>query len=193
MSRLHDYAQLVRLPALPTALADICLGALAAAPCPRHWLPFGLLLVASACLYMGGMVWNDFFDVEQDKRERPFRPIPSGKISRREAGLFGAALLAGGVLAALLAGGVLATQGEGARPLVPGAGRGTGGGHPALRRSSQAHLARPLGHGGLPLPQRPARVQRRRRGARRPGAAPGPGRGPVHRRRDVVRAHRGAG
>jgi 4-hydroxybenzoate polyprenyltransferase len=65
------------------------------------------------------MVWNDFFDVEQDRRERPFRPIPSGKISRRSAGLFGTALLAAGVLAALLAGSVLAAQLEGARRQVP--------------------------------------------------------------------------
>ncbi len=119
MSRLPVYAQLVRLPALPTALADICLGALAVGALPARWLPFLLLALASACLYSGGMVWNDFFDVEQDKRERPFRPIPSGKVSRRAAGLFGAALLTGGVLAALLAGSVLAAQVEGARPLAP--------------------------------------------------------------------------
>jgi 4-hydroxybenzoate polyprenyltransferase len=121
MSRLNVYAQLVRLPALPTALADICLGALAVGALPARWLPFLLVALASACLYCGGMVWNDFFDVEQDRRERPFRPIPSGKVSRRAAGLFGAALLAGGVLAALLAGRVLAAQVEGARPFAPAA------------------------------------------------------------------------
>jgi 4-hydroxybenzoate polyprenyltransferase len=104
MSRQRAYAQLVRLPNLPTALADICLGALATGALPARWLPFLLLLPASACLYSGGMVWNDFFDVEQDRRERPGRPIPSGRISRREAGLFGALLLASGVLLALLAG-----------------------------------------------------------------------------------------
>jgi hypothetical protein len=119
MSRLHAYAQLVRLPALPTALADVCLGALAVGALPARWLPCVLLALASACLYTGGMVWNDFFDVDQDRRERPFRPIPSGKVSRRAAGLCGAALLTGGVLAALLAGGVLAAQVEGARPFAP--------------------------------------------------------------------------
>jgi 4-hydroxybenzoate polyprenyltransferase len=121
MSRLHVCAQLVRLPALPTALADICLGALAVGALPARWLPFLLVALASACLYCGGMVWNDFFDVEQDRRERPFRPIPSGKVSRRAAGLFGAGLLAGGVLAALLAGRVLAAQVEGAHPFAPAA------------------------------------------------------------------------
>ena len=44
-------------------------------------LPFRLLLLASACLYCGGMVWNDYFDREQDRRERGDRPIPSGKVA----------------------------------------------------------------------------------------------------------------
>jgi 4-hydroxybenzoate polyprenyltransferase len=98
------YAQLVRLPAVFTALADICLGGLgawAAGTSGFPWLSFLFLLGASACLYSAGMVWNDFFDIEQDRRERPFRPLPSGRISRRAAALFGIALLAlGWVLAA---------------------------------------------------------------------------------------------
>src|SRR5208282_981035 len=48
--------------------------------------------------------WNDFFDLEQDRRERPFRPLPSAKISQGSAGYFGAALLAAGVGLAGLAG-----------------------------------------------------------------------------------------
>jgi 4-hydroxybenzoate polyprenyltransferase len=106
MSALRTYAQLVRLPNLPTALADVCLGALAAQALPQRWLSFVLLLLASACLYSAGMVWNDFFDLEQDKRERPFRPLPSGRVTRRQAALFGAALLAAGVFWAALAGAV---------------------------------------------------------------------------------------
>jgi heme O synthase-like polyprenyltransferase len=104
MSQVRDYARLVRLPNLPTALADICLGALATGALPGSWLPFLLLLPASGCLYCGGMVWNDFFDVDQDRRERPDRPIPSGRVTRRHAGVFGAVLLTVGVLLALLAG-----------------------------------------------------------------------------------------
>jgi 4-hydroxybenzoate polyprenyltransferase len=63
-----------------------------------------LLLLASACLYSGGMVWNDLFDVEQDRQERPFRPLPSGRVRPREALRLGAGLLAAGVLLAGLAG-----------------------------------------------------------------------------------------
>jgi 4-hydroxybenzoate polyprenyltransferase len=104
MSRLRAYAQLVRLPNLPSAFADVCLGALAAGALPGRTGAALLLLAASGCLYSAGMAWNDFFDVEQDRRERPSRPIPSGRISRRAAGWCGAALLAAGVLLALAAG-----------------------------------------------------------------------------------------
>src|ERR1700731_1070496 len=102
MTRLRAYAQLVRLPNVFTALADIGLAGLASgaltpnAP-PRVWLAFGFLLLASACLYCGGMVWNDIFDMEQDRLERPFRPLPSGKVQRATAIQLGGTLLAAGL------------------------------------------------------------------------------------------------
>lgn len=111
MSRARAVAQLVRLPNLPTAWADICLGALATAALPARWLPFALLLLSSGCLYCGGMVWNDFFDFEQDRRERPDRPIPSGRVSRRAAAILGIALLNAGLLFAQLAGICLSRMG----------------------------------------------------------------------------------
>jgi 4-hydroxybenzoate polyprenyltransferase len=104
---LKPYAQLVRLPNVFTALADIGLGWLAAlatgTPASR-WPVFALLLLTSACLYCAGMVWNDFFDLEQDRKERPFRPLPSGRVSRRAAARLGLALLAAGLLFAAVAG-----------------------------------------------------------------------------------------
>jgi 4-hydroxybenzoate polyprenyltransferase len=117
---LRPYAQLVRLPNLPTPLADIALAGLTVSALSRRWPAFLLLLLASACLYMAGMVWNDFFDVEQDARERPERPIPSGRVNRQTAGILGAALLAAGVLLALLAGQVLMLLGEEGSHLLPG-------------------------------------------------------------------------
>src|SRR5262249_16813505 len=103
MSRLRAYAQLARLPALPTALADIGLGALVTRSLPDRWLTVSFLLLASGCLYSPGMVWNDFFDVDQDKRERPERPIPSGRVQRRAAGIVGAVLFTAGCALAFLA------------------------------------------------------------------------------------------
>lgn len=105
MERLRPYLQLVRLPNVFTALADILLGWLAVDPERTHLPGLVGLLAASACLYMAGMVLNDFFDVDQDRRERPFRPLPSGRVSRRAAGMLGAALLVAGTLAAALVSG----------------------------------------------------------------------------------------
>lgn len=104
MQSLRPYLQLVRLPNVFTALADICLGALATGALPERWGTFVLLLLASACLYSGGMVWNDYFDLEQDRRERPQRPIPSGRVSRTVAARLGAGLLAVGLVCAGLSG-----------------------------------------------------------------------------------------
>lgn len=47
----------------------------------------------------GGMAINDFFDIEIDKLNRPHRPLPSGKISRRAALAFSGLLLAAGAAA----------------------------------------------------------------------------------------------
>jgi len=110
MNRWRVYAQLVRLPNVFTAFADIALGVLATwqlnpEAFDKTWLWNALcFLAASGCLYCGGMVWNDVFDLEQDKRERPFRPIPSGRVSRSAAATFGVLLLAGGIGWSLLAG-----------------------------------------------------------------------------------------
>jgi 4-hydroxybenzoate polyprenyltransferase len=112
MNRIRVYAQLVRLPNLPTALADISLAALALAVQPPsgdlvdgfRFDRLALLLLASACLYSSGMVWNDYFDQEQDKRERPFRPLPSGRVSPGEAVRLAGGLMLAGVVCAFLAG-----------------------------------------------------------------------------------------
>jgi 4-hydroxybenzoate polyprenyltransferase len=111
--RWKALAQLMRLPNLFTAFADIGLGwlaALATGTPSSSWLSFLLLIGASGCLYSAGMVWNDFFDVEQDRRERPFRPIPSGRVSRSAAGAIGAVLI---LLGLLFAGLVQEDNGQG--------------------------------------------------------------------------------
>lgn len=113
MGSARAFAQLVRLPNVFTALADVALGALASWsmagaslgwPAADWWTSYAWLLGATACLYSGGMVWNDFFDVDQDRRERPQRPIPSGRVPRAAAGRLGVLLLALGWTCAFLAG-----------------------------------------------------------------------------------------
>lgn len=67
---------------------------------PQLWI----LLAASAGLYLSGMVLNDVFDAELDQKERPERPIPSGRISRTAAGALGMMLMLAGLTSAALAG-----------------------------------------------------------------------------------------
>src|SRR5439155_7314504 len=54
-------------------------------------------IAASACLYLGGIALNDYFDREVDAVERPERPIPSGTVPPIVAAGLGAALLAAGI------------------------------------------------------------------------------------------------
>lgn len=105
--KLAAYAALVRVPNLFSAPPDVLLGgALVAASGGRVSTPaLAGLAVASMLLYAGGTTLNDYFDAEIDAHERPERPIPSGRISRRTAGMLGAVLLVGGVLVALAAAG----------------------------------------------------------------------------------------
>src|SRR4029077_2842965 len=103
MMRILDFARLVRLPNAFTAMADICLGALVTGALPERLAPFLFLLLASLCLYWAGMVWNDYFDLEQDKRERPFRPLASGRVSVATARRLGILLMALGLGCAGLA------------------------------------------------------------------------------------------
>lgn len=93
---LRSYAQLLRLPNLFTAWADVFLGWLIVSGSVGSL--FATVAVSSG-LYSAGMVLNDFFDAEVDARERPHRPIPSGRVPRWGAGLLGLILLFGGVLA----------------------------------------------------------------------------------------------
>lgn len=120
MNALRPYAQLVRLPNLPTAWADIFLAALVTGALPARLPALLVLLLASTCLYWSGMVFNDWFDVEQDKKERPFRPIPSGQVSVRTAFVLGAGLMVGGIFFAFLAGWVLFQQDQAPGWMRPG-------------------------------------------------------------------------
>ena len=103
MHSIRAYLQLVRFPAVFTAMADIFLGFLLVDPrteLEQNYFPIALLLVASCCLYMAGMVFNDVFDRKIDAEERPDRPIPSGRISVMSAVCLGILLFACGLGAA---------------------------------------------------------------------------------------------
>lgn len=92
------YLQLLRLPTVFTAMADIVLGRMLVNGRTLEPYPeFFTVLAASSALYLSGMVFNDVFDVAQDTLERPGRPIPSRRVSRRNATLLGVVLMVCGI------------------------------------------------------------------------------------------------
>ena len=101
---VRAYLELVRLPNLFTAVADVAMGFLFVR---RVWAPgdgwlLGLLVLASCLLYASGVVLNDLFDFAVDTRQRPERPLPSGRVSVPAARRLGWALLLSGVVPAWL-------------------------------------------------------------------------------------------
>lgn len=97
--------QLCRIPALFSAWGDILLGQGLAHGAvdfsqPRLWW----LILATTGLYLSGMVFNDIADRRTDLRERPGRPIPSGRVSLRVAILLSLSLLSLGLISSAVVG-----------------------------------------------------------------------------------------
>lgn len=104
-SILRVLAELVRLPNLFTAVADVAMGFLFVRELLAEdaWL-LGILAAASILLYAGGTTLNDVFDYRADLEQRPERPLPSGRIGRKVARWLGVELLVlGGAMAWLAA------------------------------------------------------------------------------------------
>lgn len=84
--RLKEYLQLIRLPNVFTTTSNILAGYFAAvtttAAAEADGVHLIAIMVSSGLLYIAGIVLNDYFDIEIDKKERPSRPLPSGKISK---------------------------------------------------------------------------------------------------------------
>ncbi|HEY8400469.1 MAG TPA: UbiA-like protein EboC [Cytophagaceae bacterium] len=102
------YLRLMRPANIVTSIADILMGfavamsveGVATSSYNFHGLIF--LIISTIGLYGGGVVFNDIFDAELDKIERPERPIPSGVVSMRNATLLALGLFIVGILSALL-------------------------------------------------------------------------------------------
>ncbi len=84
---LRDWAVLLRIPNLFTVPGDIIAGCFLAAPFSAEVLSHRTLLLigSSLFLYGGGIILNDWVDVERDRIKRPYRPIVTGRISSRAA------------------------------------------------------------------------------------------------------------
>ncbi len=105
-------AQLMRLPNVFSAFADIALAGCAiglyqTTSSIGMWV---LLAICSGCLYCGGMVFNDLFDRHDDAKTQPFRPIPSGRITPRTTAMLGGFLFSLAIVCATIV--TLVTKGE---------------------------------------------------------------------------------
>ncbi|MEB2776561.1 UbiA-like protein EboC [Algoriphagus sp. D3-2-R+10] len=110
-SRFFAYLQLTRPANVVTALADIWAGfAIAGAwifivadwgsGANEFLINLAWLSLSTIGLYAGGVAFNDVFDAELDAIERPERPIPSGRASKKGAAWMSFLLLVVGVVAA---------------------------------------------------------------------------------------------
>lgn len=102
--RFLAYLRLFRAPNVFTAMADVAMGFLVTSLSLSQLVPFVLLVTSSALLYTAGMILNDVYDVDVDRLERPFRPLPSGQIDVDWARTLGYLMLAGGVACGWVAG-----------------------------------------------------------------------------------------
>jgi 4-hydroxybenzoate polyprenyltransferase len=106
------WLELARISNTPTTVSNTVAGAVlvdAAAPAG----PVAVVAVAVALFYTAGMILNDIFDVHLDRRVRPERPLPSGRVSLPAAVTAVIVLLVAGELLLLL---------EGWRPALAGLG-----------------------------------------------------------------------
>ncbi len=107
--------ELGRVSNLPTVVSNVLCGAALAGEPPRA-VPLALAVVAGALFYVGGMFLNDAFGAAIDAKERPERPIPSGRARRETVLGIGFGLLTAGL--ALLCVGIFFTPAGVTLPLV---------------------------------------------------------------------------
>ncbi len=105
---LRHWLQLIRAPNLFTVPGDPIAGFLLASGAANGGRAFldwraALAVLASLCLYSAGLILNDLLDLDEDRRERPNRPLPSGKISVRAAKIACGSLTILGLMAMTLA------------------------------------------------------------------------------------------
>ena len=110
-SKIFAYLQLTRPANVVTAVADIWAGfAIAGAwdamginmvyGDQTYWWNLLWLSLSTIGLYGGGVAFNDIADAELDAIERPERPIPSGRVSKKGAIAMASILLLAGIVCA---------------------------------------------------------------------------------------------
>jgi len=111
-SKLEAWLQLLRLPNLLTVPGDPIVGFFSwgsiryYSSAEKEFVHAGHVamiipcVIAAVLLYCAGLILNDLFDLKEDRRDRPRRPLPSGQISTTTAAITAIVFLIGGVAAA---------------------------------------------------------------------------------------------
>lgn len=93
--KLLAYLELVRLHNVMAAVLCVFLGILAASKSigrPLHATEVAIASSVVALVSAGGYVINDYFDYKVDLINKPYRPIPSGRVSPKEVLYFSSIL-----------------------------------------------------------------------------------------------------
>ncbi len=109
--KLGAYVELLRVHNLVVAALTTLIGYVTVVAGIGHVDASGGLVYAVAAVIAvaaGGYVINDYYDVGTDAIAKPWRPIPSGRVSRQEALALALVLFAAGALASLPLGAVVA-------------------------------------------------------------------------------------
>lgn len=96
-NKFRTIFELIRIPNIFTAIADILAGFLFVHGVIEQWGQLLCLVVGSSCFYAAGIALNDVCDADRDALIRPNRPIPSGRISKKDATIFVVFLMIVGV------------------------------------------------------------------------------------------------
>jgi len=107
-SHLAAWGQLLRVPNLFTVPGDPVVGFILASAggltASRPGIRMALAVGVSLLMYAAGLLWNDWFDLAEDRRERPARPLPSGLVRPGTVALVGNVLIALAIAVAAVAG-----------------------------------------------------------------------------------------
>jgi 4-hydroxybenzoate polyprenyltransferase len=98
--KVKSYLDLCRVSNLPTVWTNV-LAALILSGTGFNWPTYLILSLSMSLFYSGGMCLNDLCDAGADRIHKPFRPIPSNRVSIQSVWLF-TGLLFGAALGLLL-------------------------------------------------------------------------------------------
>lgn len=94
---MKAFLRVIRLPNVITAASNSLAGAFCAGVSLDRLPVLAGLAFVSMAIYAAGILFNDLFDLEEDRRERPERPLPSGEVRIRTAAILAIVLIIAGL------------------------------------------------------------------------------------------------